>query len=364
MEALPLSALLSQALVAFTIEIDNEAEHRMPHRTTRHGSAGGRNTPWLTSMVMWENCMKPLGHEEISIRELVRRARAVTNFRGMSRWGHITIRRNPADPRPKPPRADWLVCATPAGRKEQEIWQSLGGVIENRWQERFGKDEVENLRKLLSTVECRLELELPDCLPILGYGLFSKGRRYKPRIPGQRSDDLSLSVALARVLLAFALEFEDQSEVSLGISANVLRVLDEKGVRLRDLPLLSGVSKEAISMAMGILRKQGLTEIKDAPSGSRFKIVLLTTKGRKARENYHKLVGQIEKRWQSRFGADTIRQLQISLTILVGDGTAERSPLFRGLEPYPDNWRAKVPKLRILPHYPMVLHRGGFPDGS
>ena len=117
-------------------------------------------------------------------------------------------------------------------------------------------------------------------------------------------------------------------------------------------------------MAMGILRKQGLTEIKDAPSGSRFKIVLLTTKGRKARENYHKLVGQIGKRWQSRFGADTIRQLQISLTKLVGDGTAERSPLFRGLEPYPDNWRAKVPKLRILPHYPMVLHRGGFPDGS
>ena len=31
--ALPLSALLSQALVAYTIESDNEAEHRLPHRT-------------------------------------------------------------------------------------------------------------------------------------------------------------------------------------------------------------------------------------------------------------------------------------------------------------------------------------------
>jgi methyltransferase (TIGR00027 family) len=31
---LPLSALLSQALVAFTIEVDNECEHRIPHRTT------------------------------------------------------------------------------------------------------------------------------------------------------------------------------------------------------------------------------------------------------------------------------------------------------------------------------------------
>src|SRR5260370_32121794 len=35
-----LSALLSQALVAFTIEFDNEAEHRLPHRTTDHGRSG------------------------------------------------------------------------------------------------------------------------------------------------------------------------------------------------------------------------------------------------------------------------------------------------------------------------------------
>ena len=35
-----------------------------------------------------------------------------------------------------------------------------------------------------------------------------------------------------------------------------------------------------------------------------------------------------------------------------------------GLEPYPDGWRAKVPRSEVLPHYPTVLHRGGFPDGS
>ncbi|HTR93738.1 MAG TPA: hypothetical protein VMI73_18565 [Trebonia sp.] len=35
-DELPLSALLSQTLVAFTIEADNEAEHRIPHRTTDH----------------------------------------------------------------------------------------------------------------------------------------------------------------------------------------------------------------------------------------------------------------------------------------------------------------------------------------
>ena len=51
--ASPLPTLLSQALVAHTIELDNEAEHRLPHRTTRTGlrrcAAAG---PWLVSFVV------------------------------------------------------------------------------------------------------------------------------------------------------------------------------------------------------------------------------------------------------------------------------------------------------------------------
>ncbi len=35
-----------------------------------------------------------------------------------------------------------------------------------------------------------------------------------------------------------------------------------------------------------------------------------------------------------------------------------------GLVAYPDNWRAAVRRPATLPHYPMVLHRGGYPDGS
>jgi hypothetical protein len=65
-------------------------------------------------------------------------------------------------------------------------------------------------------------------------------------------------VLLSRVLLAFAVEFEHESRLSLAIGASVLRVLDTDGVRVRDLPCLSGVSKEAIAMAMGILTKRGL----------------------------------------------------------------------------------------------------------
>jgi hypothetical protein len=50
---LPLSTLLSQVLVAFTIEFDNESERLMQHRTTNHGSTNGAGQgPWLVSMVM------------------------------------------------------------------------------------------------------------------------------------------------------------------------------------------------------------------------------------------------------------------------------------------------------------------------
>jgi hypothetical protein len=41
---LPLSALLSQALVACIVECDNEFEHWMPHRTSHHARTGGQGT--------------------------------------------------------------------------------------------------------------------------------------------------------------------------------------------------------------------------------------------------------------------------------------------------------------------------------
>ena len=52
-----------------------------------------------------------------------------------------------------------------------------------------------------------------------------------------------------------------------------------------------------------------------------------------------------------------------------------RTLLSLGLEPYAGGWRASAPyvtrtqavlddPVAALPHYPMVLHRGGWPDGS
>lgn len=378
---LPLSALLSHVLVAFTIEFDNEFEHQMPHRTTNHGATtDSRYAPWLVSLVMWSNCMQYVSEEGVTVGELRRLARTGTNLDGMRRWGYLIVEPASTDRRSKQFRSDTVVRPTRAGRKAQEVWRPLFGLIEERWEERFGKEEINQLREALWAIARQFEVELPDCLPILGYGLFSRGhhpdsdqflkvqaegtQRAQTRHEDDSTFRLPLSALLSRVLLAFAIEFERESDVSLAISANVIRVLNEQGVQVRDLPHLSGVSKEAISMAMGILQEKHLAVVEPDSSGSRFKVVRLTPKGQEIQDASRQLLDVIEERWQSRFGADEIRKLRKLLERLVGEPTAQLSPLFQGLEPYPDGWRASIRKPDTLPHYPMVLHRGGYPDGS
>jgi DNA-binding MarR family transcriptional regulator len=358
--SLPLPTLLSQVLVAFIIEFDNEFEHRSPHRTTGNRSGSG---PWLTSMVMWSNCMRFVREEGITVGELEDLARTQTNWNGMERWGYVVVAPDPADRRPKPPRRDWVVRATAKGRKAQEIWAPLFDVIETRWRARFGQSQIDQLRGSLSALDGQLEADLPDCLPILHYGMFHKAPD-RTRRPDTGEKSLTLVALLSRVLLAFALEFERESDLSLANSANVIRLLNEEGLRVRDLPRLSGVSKEAIAMSVGFLEKGRYVVVAPDPAASRTKLVRLTPKGREAQVAYLRLLDAIEKRWQTRFGSDTIRSLRNALERLVGEPTAQLSPLFRGLEPYPDGWRASVPKPATLPHYPMVLHRGGYPDGS
>jgi DNA-binding MarR family transcriptional regulator len=341
-DALSISALLSQALVAFTIEFDNEFEHRMPHRTTSHGSGQG---PWLASMVMWSTCMRFVGEEGVTVGELENLARTKTNLSGMERWKYIEIERR------KGPKSNWVIRATAKGLLAREVWRPLFGVIEERWEERFGKDEIGRLRELLRALVSQIDPGLPDCLPILGYGLFSKvtaGRE------AGAATSLHLAALLSRVLLAFAIEFEGESRLSLAICANVVRVLDDRGMRVRDIPIVSGVSKEAISMALGVLEKSSVAVEEPDPAASRGKVVRLTPKGLKVQDEYRQLLGAIEERWAACLGGDTIRGLRELLRPLAVEAAA----------PYPDGWRAVVRKPDTLPHFPMVLHRGGFPDGS
>jgi len=362
---LSLSALLSQALVAFTIEFDNEAEHRLPHRTTDHGASVHGDGAWLVSLVMWENCLRHVTDQPITVGELEARARTGTNLDGMRRWGYITIDGTARKIHKGRPGPDAVLRATAAGLRAREVWLPLPGLIEQRWRERFGPGQVDRLRESLVTVASQLDPGLPDCLPILGAALLSRGP--DTALPPAGHVDpagLPLSALLSRVLLSFALEYENEAGSSLAISANVLRVLGADGVRRRDLPPLTGTSKEAVSWALGILIREQLAAEDPDPAAGRGKIARLTPRGLQAQRLYHEFAGTIEQRWRERLTGGAIDALRTSLEALATAPDGEPWPLFAGLEPYPDNWRAAVRRPVTLPHYPMVLHRGGYPDGS
>lgn len=371
-----LSTLLSHAFVAFTIEFDNEFERQMPHRTTNHGSTGGSpNPPWLVSMVMWSNFLQFVPAGGVTVRELRHRLNISDQemYAFVTRlgkwWGYIFVDTDSAPNKSKRIHRDAVIRPTSAGLRAQTTWRPLASIIEKRWQERFDKNAIANLRGSLAELVSQLDPRLPDCLPILGYGLFSKGPSPAPGAsnPAEPHDvsTPSLAALLAKALLAFALEFEHGSQISLAISTNLLRLVAEKGLPVRDLPRLAGVSKEAITMAISFLEKRSYAIVQPASPGSRVKTLVLTVSGWRAQNEYRQRVRAIEEQWSVRFGQPTIARLRESLTRLVGEpGDRRLSPLFRGLDPFPEGWRASLSKPEILPHFPMLLHRGGFPDGS
>lgn len=287
-DRIPLATLLSFLLVAFTIEFDNEAERRMRHRTTRDpGSVKG---PWLVSLAMWSNCMRLVHERGITAAELERLACAAPNLHGMRRWGYIVI------------DDDGLIRATQAGRAAQAIWRPLFGEIESRWVERFG-ETVALLRAKLASIVATFDVELPEALPILGRGLVNRAPRC-PR-PPERASEPPLSALLAKVLLAFALSYERDAAISLPIGANVLRVVDEEGVRMRDLRWLSGVSKESVAMAIGFLCNRECAVVE---TQNRVKRVRLTERGLGAKHGYATRLSKVEDSWRNRFGSRNDRR--------------------------------------------------------
>jgi hypothetical protein len=243
----PLTALLSHALVAFTIEFDNAAETRMPHRTTRFEPTGGQPAgPWLISLAFWANCLRPLvAADAISTRDLERAAGTMLNLRPMTRWGYATI------------DAGKVVRPTSVGRRADAIWRDLLPEIEGRWRDRLGADRFDRLIAALRTVDAAVGAGLPDALPTLGFGLWSTPRDAKARpIVRTGAPASDLAALLSRALLASAMAYEATSAVSLAIAANVLRLAAEP-VALRTVPDAAGISREAVVMAVTALDAGG-----------------------------------------------------------------------------------------------------------
>ena len=357
---LPLSTLLSQALVAHTIEVDDQFEQRMPHSATVKNGAGlGGGGPWLVSQVMWSNYLRHIGPvgtpvKELQLRASVSAAILKSRLNHLSWWGYVTV-------------GD-VVTLTTDGHKACEVFEPLPSFVEERWRSRFDVGVVDELRASLLPFVAGARPELPHYLPVVDY---STGMRTEVVLADASSqDDRSepdLSTLLAKTLLLFTLEFESESLVSLPHLVDVMRVIDGDGVSIKELPMRSGVSKEGMDAAVKFLLKAGLL----ASDGKGARAVLsLSTDGRTVHHRETQRLADVETSWEERHRAAVVARLRDALESILGHPS-----LTEGLTPHPDGWRrhkryAKQTDMLLadpraaLPHHPMVLHRGGFPDGS
>ncbi len=357
MAALPLSTPLSQLLIAFTIEFDNELDHRLAEADLGH------RLP--ISMVMWSNFLRFV-EDGITVGELpeatgipksqdaldarrhgalalrVRRARFRVEARRMGKRSSASCASGSSAPRR-------------SARKTQEIAPPLFGEIEKRWEKRFGAGAIDELRQALGAVIEGLDLELPEYLPIVGS---ANGMRAEIEHRERGATDGGHLSALPRT---GAPRLHARLRAQVGAVAAADRELRARSRRggsgrprhSRDRGRVAGGDDHGAEVPREDRLRHGRGEARppdaEGPGGAG---------------------GRSRAACGSRARVEDAPAAQ---------GRWPRSSisgrLSEGLHPYPDGWRARKKYVEQtnaviddptgrLPHYPMVLHRGGWPDGS
>ena len=331
----PLSVLLSQILVAYTVELDNAFELGM----SRAGFPGAR-----LSLVVWTNLMRFIPEGGISVRDLQTTSsssddRSNLQLGCLERWGFIYFQQDSRLRGPPETRRDgwgsgrgikatWVAHLARRGRLAAGIWPKAWPEVERRWRQRFGPD-YDSLYGALQEVERRRDVELPLGLPSGGNVPWSE--TYRPRRSSEDEADLPLSALLSRVLLMFTIEFNQRSRVPIAVCANTIRVLSpDVGVRLGDLSRLTGCSPE--TSGIGWFLKRFVT-VEPDPDGKRGRVAKLSPAGVNAQKTYYRLTAEIEKDWEVKFGATPVRELRLSLEELLAKRKDGRSVIASGLVP-------------------------------
>lgn len=339
----PLTTLLSWVWIAHTIEIDNTVEAVGSERFGRR---------FRISLPMWTNGLRFIEADGITVDALRGRARAACNLGGLERWGWISVG-NPSIERRagygshRGIKGDTILHPTRAGAYARRLWPQIVARVEERWRERFGGDVIDGLRAALEASATPMPWSPPEVYP-------SDGFRTHIVDSDNADGERPLAALLGQVLTGLTLKHERQAEISLPLGAAVVRVIGGDEVRIRDLPALSGVSKESIAMATGFLHRRSLATVTSE------RRISLTAGGLAVLQDY-----------QRRAARQRQTDLRKALTAVV----EQRDALSAGLVPPDGCWREERPYLTqtkrlltdptgALPWHPMVLHRGGWPDGS
>ncbi|HVU35971.1 MAG TPA: hypothetical protein VHE61_21195 [Opitutaceae bacterium] len=327
----PISALLAQLLVAFTVEFDMEFERQM-------NEAG---EPGITvSLAAWSNLLRfvaaagsiPLG--ELSAQALAAEKRIRQELGWLERWGFVALETGCPAPREgwgsgRGLRTGTVVRLTARGETAARIWPPLFSLIEDRWRRRFGTRRMASFRAALCRVVADLPLELPDALPLPAGGESHDLESY-PLATSVRPEQLSLAALLSRILLAFAIEYDRTAQVPIALAANVLRILGPEPVPVREIAARSGLSPEASVIGW---RLRPYVVVEKATTGRRERVARLSPAGLLAQHEYARLTREVEERWGRRIGVVPVRAVRSALESLFAARRGTCAKLAEGFIP-------------------------------
>ena len=339
----PLTTLLSWSWVAYTIEVDNAVEAT--------GSAHLERL-FRISIAMWANGLRFIEEDGVTVDELHARARARCNIGGLERWGWISVGQAGAGRREgygshRGIKGGTVLRPTRAGSYARRLWPHMVTTVQERWQSRFGPQVIAAVRDAVSPLSGAMPWAPPEVHPSDGF--------YTHVIEGPVvKEDPPLVSLMGQALTSLILEQEKGAEVSLPMGANILRVIGPEVVRTRDIPSLSGVSKEAVAMAVNFLKARQMAE--PVPGGS----VRLTATGLDALDGYRQRAAHAKDKHLR-----AALQAVVSQREALAEGLLPPTGVWRGARPYlAQTQRLLADPTANLPWHPMVLHRGGWPDGA
>lgn len=143
-QPLPLSALLSQALIAYTEEFERQLELR---RTSGTGSKP------LPTLAMWSNVLRFVGESGIEERALpalsgISKQVIRSMVACLERHGWIRV-------------TDKTIHLTQAARNLAAVWESAAAETEQTWRQRYGTNEVARVRDALTAIVSEFDTALP-----------------------------------------------------------------------------------------------------------------------------------------------------------------------------------------------------------
>lgn len=333
----PLSALLSQVLIAFTREYER----------------GGAE---LLSLPMWADFLRVITPDGVEAREIPKLARISRRavpplLSGVARDAQFVESDNPSGK-----RGAGVARLTKAGGAASDAARTAIREAEKRWTDEFGTGRLSATRTALEGVVSQLDLELPH-YPV-GYGAVdwritggahAPARPGPPRIPAHGADwapvlrdrdadslsGLPFFALVSQALVAFAIDYEARAG-ALWSAANVLRQIDDTGAPLAATPPAAGITGAGKSG----LERHGIVTVTSDRNNPATKRVHLTPIGKQLRDAYVPLTAHVEREWKDQYGSTAVGALRNAL-----------AALSRDLDP-------------SLPHYPTITWVGGLRESS